>query len=167
MEQAAIESKSLQNEKVRFTIHNKPLCVVEFDMEALESLDDNCTKKAIRAIAKEVSLPGFRKGKAPDELIVKNFPKELDQEWRQEIANESFQECRKLAKIPVIHRDAKITYNLKSHSHSGALLTLSFETEPKVPHVDPKQMHLKSVKRPDVNDDKVDETIRQMLTFLC
>lgn len=167
MEQGTLENQSLQNDNVRFTIHYKPACIVEFDIEAHEPLIKNAHKKALRTIAKEVTLPGFRKGKAPDQLLLKNFPQEIDKEWQQEIANICFQECGKLAKIPVLHRDARITFKMKSHSPSGALLTLAFETEPKVPHIDPKQMQLKSVKRPDVNDDKIDETMRQVQLFFA
>ncbi len=167
MEQAAIEPQAHQNDKVRFTVHHKPSCIVEFDIEGLEPLVKSAHKKAIRVIAKEVSLPGFRKGKAPDEMILKNFPQEVDKEWQQEIANIAFQECHKLSTIPVLHRDAKITYKMKSHSPSGALLVLSFETEPKIPHVDPKLIQLKPVKRPEVSDDKIEETIRQVQLFFA
>lgn len=167
MEQAAEESKILQNENVRFTVHHKPACIVEFDIEALEPLVKSAQKKAIRTISKEVTFPGFRKGKGPEELILKNYPKEIDKEWQQEIANICFQECQKLAKTPLLHRDAKITYKIKSHSLSGALLILSLETEPKIPHVDPKQLQLKPVKRPDVNEEKVEETIRQIQLFFA
>jgi trigger factor len=167
MEQTAAETQTLENEKVRFTIHHKPACIVEFDVEALEPLVKSAHKKAIREISKEVTLSGFRKGKAPEEMILKNFPKEVDKEWQQQIANACFQECEKLAKIPILHRDAKITYNLKNHSPNGALLTLSLETEPKVPHVDPKQLQLKSVKRPEVNETKIEETVRQTQLFFA
>lgn len=167
MEQAVTETQNLNNENVRFTIHRKPACIVEFDTEALEPLVTRARKKAARSIAKEVVLPGFRKGKAPEALIIKNFPNEVDKEWQQEIANESFQECLKLAKIPVLHRDAKISFKMKSHSASGALLNLAFETEPKIPHVDPKLMKLKDVKRPEVNEDKINETIRQVQLFFA
>lgn len=167
MEQTASEPQVLQNENVRFTIHHKPACVVEFDIEAFGPIVKNAHKKAVRAIAKEVTLPGFRKGKAPEEMIIKNFTKEVDKEWQQQIANICLDECQKLAKVPVLHRDAKVTYSLKSHSSNGALLTISLETEPKVPRVDVKQLQLKPVKRPDVNEDKVNETIRQIQLFFA
>lgn len=167
MENAVAESQPLQNENVRFTIHHKPACIVEFDVEALQPLVKNAKKKAARIISKEVTLPGFRKGKAPEEMIEKNFAKDVDKQWQQEIANACFQECEKLAKVPILHRDAKITYTMKSHSSSGALLTLSLETEPKVPNVDPKQFQLKPVKRPEVNEEKINETIRQTQLFFA
>ena len=73
MEKTESESQALQNENVRFTIHHKPACIVEFDVEALEPLVKSAHKKAARTISKEVTLPGFRKGKAPEEMILKNF----------------------------------------------------------------------------------------------
>jgi trigger factor len=167
MEKTEPESQLLQNENIRFTIHRKPACIVEFDIEALEPLVKGAHKKATRTISKEVTLPGFRKGKAPEEIVLKNFAKEIDGEWQQEIANACLQECRKLAKVSILHRDPKMTYKLKSHSSSGALLTLSLETEPQVPHVDPKQFQLKPVKRPEVSEEKVDETIRQTQLFFA
>ena len=167
MENAEAESQMLQNENVRFTIHQKPACIVEFDVEALEPLVKSAHKKAARTISKEVTLPGFRKGKAPEEMILKNFAKEVDKEWQQEIANACFQECEKLAKVSILHRDAKITYKMKSYSPSGALLTLSLETEPKIPRVDPKQFQLKPVKQPEVNEEKINETIRQTQLFFA
>ena len=167
MEQTASEPQTLQNENVRFTIHHKPACIVEFDIEAFGPLVKNAHKKAARAIAKEVTLPGFRKGKAPEEMIIKNYTKEVDKEWQQQIANACLDECQKLAKVPLLHRDAKVTYQLKSHSQSGALLTISLETEPKVPRIDAKQLQLKPVKRPEVNEDKINETIRQIQLFFA
>ncbi len=167
MEQTESGTQTLHNENVRFTIHHKPACIVEFDVEALEPLVKSAHKKATRTISKEVIFPGFRKGKAPEEMVLKNYAKEVDKEWQQEIANACFRECEQLAKIPVLHRDAKITYNLKSHSQNGALLVLSLETEPKVPQIDPKQLELKPVKRPEVNEAKIEETLRQTLLFFA
>jgi trigger factor len=167
MEPTESGTQTLQNENVRFTIHHKPACIIEFDVEALEPLVKSARKKAVRTVSKEVTLPGFRKGKAPEEIVLKNYAKEVDKEWQQEIANACFQECEKLAQVPILHRDAKITYQLKSHSQNGALLILALETEPKVPHVDPKQFQFKTVKRPEVNEAKIEETIRQTQLFFA
>ncbi|MBS0652300.1 MAG: trigger factor [Verrucomicrobia bacterium] len=167
MEQTAVEPQILSDDDVRVSIHRKPACIVEFDVEASKKLVSEAHKIAVKRIAKEVTLPGFRKGKAPDELVLKNYGSQVDKEWQQAIADLGFRACEKLAKVPLLHRDAKVTYKMKSHSHDGALFTLSFETEPTIPSVDPKQMQLKPVKRPDVNEEKVSETIRQVQLFFA
>lgn len=167
MEQTPTDTQVFQNERVRFTIHQRPACVVEFDVEALEPLCRDARKQAIKSIAKEVTLPGFRKGKAPEAMIAKSYEKEIDKESQNALANIAFTDCQKLANIPLLHRDTQVVFKMKSHSQTGALLTLSFETEPKPPQIDPKRMHLKAVKRPAVNEDKVNETIRQIQLFFA
>ncbi|MGH2611636.1 MAG: hypothetical protein ACRDFB_01140, partial [Rhabdochlamydiaceae bacterium] len=62
----------------------------------------------------------------------------------------------------------KIGYNMKSHSlQEGAKLILFFETEPTIPFIDPKTITLKQIERPEVNADKVEETIRQVQLFFA
>lgn len=167
MDRATAEPRQLINEHVRFTIHNKPSCIVEFDVEALKPLTQAAHKKAVKKVGKSVTLPRFRKGKAPDALIEKNFPDEIKKQWDQEIANAAFQECQKLANIPMLHKEAKVSYSIKSHSSHGALLALSFETEPTLPFIDPKEIQLKSVKKPEVTPEKITETIRQTQFFFA
>lgn len=167
MDQATTEPRQLINEHVRFTVHNKPSCIVEFDVEVLKPLIQTAYKKALKKIGKSVTLPRFRKGKAPDNLIEKNFPDEIKKQWNQEIAHAAFQECQKLTNIPILHKEAKVSYKIKSHSSHGALLLLSFETEPTLPFIDPKGIHLKSVKRPEITPEKITETIRQTQFFFA
>ena len=167
MDQTTTEPRQLINEHVRFTIHNKPSCIVEFDVEALKPLMQATHKKAIKKVGKNVTLSGFRKGKAPENLIEKNFPLEIKKQWDQEIANAAFQECQKLANIPMLHKGAKVSFSMKSHSPHGALLLLTFETEPTLPFIDPKEIQLKNVKRPEVSSEKIAETIRQTQFFFA
>jgi trigger factor len=166
MEQTTTTTE-FQNDLIRFTLHQRPQCVVECDVEALEPLVLKAHQHAVRAVAKQVSLPGFRKGKAPEAMICKNHPKEIDQEWQQAIADLCVKECIKLGTIRLLARDPRITYKMKSHSLKGALLSLFLEIEPLIPHVDAQKMQKQPIKRPDVNDEKIDETIRQSLLFFA
>ena len=160
-------SEVLSDENIRFTIHYKPGCTIEYDVEVLEKLVKEAYKGAVKIVSKEVSLPGFRKGRVPDAMIIKNFKKEIDKAWQQEIATLSFQACQRLSKYRPLQADTKVQFNMKSHSESGALLTLGFETTPKIPTVDPRALQLKAVKRPEVNEQKVAETIRQIQLFFA
>src|SRR5690242_12517421 len=108
-----MEQAPFQNDHLRCTLHQKPACVVEYAVEALEPLVQEARKKAIKKVAKEVSLPGFRKGKAPEQMVVKNFSTQVDKEWQQEIANVTFLECQKLAPVRLL-KDGKINYAMKS-----------------------------------------------------
>ena len=159
--------QQFSSETVRLNVHRKPKCMIEFEVEALTPLVQDAHRKAIRRVAKEVVLPGFRKGKAPDELVLRKYPNEVDKVWQEMIAESAFRDCQNLAKIPLLHKDSKVSFKMVKHSQEGAKLLLNFETEPELPQIDPKKIELKSVERPAVSDEKVEETIRQTQLFFA
>lgn len=154
-----------QNEQVHFTVHRKPQAIVEYEVEVFPAILKETYSQAVKTVGKEVSFPGFRKGKAPEDVVMKRHPGEIDKKWQDLIANTAFKECDRLAKIPLLRRDTTISYKMHKHSMESAKLTLSFETTPVIPSVDPKKFQLKAIERPEVNDEKVEETIRQTQLF--
>lgn len=156
-----------KNDKVHVVVHRKPACRIDFEVEAFAPLVKPALDKATKMVSKEVTLPGFRKGKAPEALVFKNYPSQVDKKWQELIAEVAFQESQMLAKMPMLNGDPKISFNMLRHSSEAAKLVLSFETEPVVPAIDPKELQLQAVERPAVNPDKVNETIRQIQLFFA
>jgi trigger factor len=157
-----------RSDAVSFSVHRKPRCSVEFQAQISPEFTKAAYEKAVKIVSKHVSLPGFRKGRAPHELVIKKFAKEIDKEWLEELANRGFAECEKLANIPVLKKDSNVHYTSKSYSlEKGAELHYTFETEPTIPAVDPKQFHLIEVPRPPVTDKEIEETIRQVLFYFA
>ena len=156
------------NETLKVKAHFKQHCKVELEVHAQPPLVKEAYRKAVKIIGKEVTLPGFRKGKAPDALVEKSYTKQIDSEWQKAIADLAFQNSIKLVNIPLLNNEPKIGYNMKSHSlDDGSHVILSFETEPTLPQIDPKVITLKAVERPAVNEDKVNETMRQLQLFFA
>lgn len=156
-----------QNDHLSVVIHIHPDCRIEFEIDATPSLIKPAYDRAVKAVAKEVSLPGFRKGKAPTNLVEKNHPKQIEKAWQEAVAESAFKEAHQLAQTPLLNNEPKISYSFKSLSHEAAKLSVFFETEPSVPTIDPKHISLKAVERPLVNEKKVEETIRQLLFFFA
>jgi trigger factor len=156
------------NENLKVKVHFKPNCKVELEVHAEPSIVKEARQRAIKIIGKEVTLPGFRKGKAPEALVEKSYSNQIDGEWQKAIADLAFQDSIKLINIPLLNNEPKIGYNMKSHSmEEGSSLILFFETEPTIPPINPKDITLKSVERPAVNEDKVRETMRQLQLFFA
>lgn len=156
------------NDLVKIKAHFKPACKVELEVEAAPSIVKEAHDKAVKLVGKEVSVAGFRKGKAPAALIEKNYPKQIESELQKVTSDLAFRECMKVCKIPILNNDLKISYNMKNYSlQDGAKLILFFETEPTIPTIDPSAITLKSVERPEVSADKVEETIRQVRLFFA
>lgn len=156
------------NEALKVKVHLKSNCKVELEVHAQPSIVKEAYRKAVKIIGKEVTLPGFRKGKAPEALVEKNYSKQIDSEWQKAIADLAFQNSIKLINIPILNNEPKIGYNMKSHSlEEGSSLILFFETEPTIPRIEPKEITLKAVERPAVNEDKISETMRQLQLFFA
>lgn len=166
-EEKAEKKEEFKNDQVEMTVHRKPNCVVEYAVHALRPICVEAHKQAAKSVGKEVMIPGFRKGKAPPELVAKRYPHDLDKRWQEGIANLSFQQCAQLANIPMISQDAQITFKMEKHAREGAKLVLSFETIPNIPAVDPAKCILTEVKGPEVNKEKIEETIRQTQMFFA
>lgn len=157
-----------KNSDIHLLIHKRPACRIELEVEVSPTIVKQAHKQAVKQISKEVTLPGFRKGKAPEAFVVKNYPQQVDKEWQETIANLSFQESAKLTHLPLLSQDTRVTFKMQKHSlEDGAKLSLTFETDPEVPSVDISKIDLQPVKRPEVNDEKVSETIRQVQLFFA
>lgn len=161
------EKEEYKSDKVHLTVHRKPNCIVEYEVEATRPICIEAHKEAARSVGKEVVIPGFRKGKAPPELVGKRYPHELDKRWQEAIANAAYRASAELANVPVVRPDASITFKMENHSRDGAKLILSFETIPHIPSIDPAKCALEVAEKLTVDKEKVDETIRQTQMFFA
>ena len=169
-EEREAEGKPLEYESdaLRVRVARKSGCLMEMTVHAKESLVVPAHKKAIRAVSKQVSLPGFRKGKGPDDLILKNYPKEIDKHWEQILADGAFKECLKLAKIPILDTSTEVKFKMDRRSlKGGADLILTFETTPEPPAVDPKTLELQAVDAPLLDEEKIAEAIHQVRFYFA
>ncbi|NGX38670.1 MAG: Trigger factor, partial [Chlamydiae bacterium] len=98
------EEKPLEykNDIVEVSVYHKPGCRIEMQIKASQDMVKEAHKKAIRTVSKQVNFPGFRKGKAPPEMILKNHPRDVDKSWQQVIADVAFKEAQSLAKVSLL-----------------------------------------------------------------
>ncbi|MBI3211290.1 MAG: trigger factor [Simkania negevensis] len=162
------QKETFKSDSVSLTVKHLPDCIIEYNVQCKPSIVKAGKKEAIHAIAKEVSLPGFRKGKAPDTLIEKNYPSHVAERWEKEIANLSFIECQKITKIPLLDKESSIHFKMERYSlEEGGIMNFAFETEPTVPKIDLTSIELQEVKREVIDDAKVEESIHQIQTFFA
>ena len=163
--QSDVHPEELVSEEVRVSIHRKPACRIELHVKTSSDIVAKARKDAAKTVSKEITLPGFRKGKAPDDMILKKYPNDVERQLHKSIADLAFVEAQKLAKVPTLNNNSPISFDLKNQSEEGAELTFTFETEPKIPSPDPKKFEPKLGDRPEVGDKQIDEAVRQMMFF--
>ena len=145
----------LRADSCTFTVKKKPACLVEYAVTAFSPLVRSARKTAVRSVAKEVTLPGFRKGKAPSKLVVKRFSARVNERHRLEIAQTAFEACVKVTK-QVLDPGTKLYFDVKKCSPEGAELLLRFETRPEVPSVNVEGTELSFTPHPPVDDKAVE-----------
>jgi trigger factor len=82
-----------QNENMTVDLKRDPGCLIRLDISLSPLATQAAYQKALKTVNKEVSIPGFRKGKAPQTLILKNYSQHVDREWRELLLNTAFGEA--------------------------------------------------------------------------
>ncbi len=76
----------------------KKLVRVELDVTAVDAAFDEVTK----SIQKQASLPGFRPGKAPRDMVIKKFEAEIKDEAKRKLIGESYRKAIDEQKLQIV-----------------------------------------------------------------
>jgi trigger factor len=162
-----LQNESHHHPDVSVIVHRKPACHVELEVKASPQLVAVARQGAIKKIGKETVLPGFRKGHAPAELVVKRHPSAVENEWRKSIADAAFAAAQTQTRISVLS-NTRVTFDLKKYSsEEGAELVFSFDSEPVVPSVNPKLFQPRPVQTIEIKDRQIDEAVYQSRLFFA
>jgi trigger factor len=157
----------MKNEDISIKLEKKAGCLVELEVKVLSSFIQAAKKEALKDLKKEIDFPGFRKGKAPDSIIFKKYPKAFEETWHKKLADISFIKANEKEKLPILYSESKIIFNMKEILEDGATLTYSYESEPEIPKVEPKDFHLKELTQHEITDKELDEALRQSQFFFA
>ena len=115
-------------------------------------------KKAVAKIAGQVNIPGFRKGKAPRNIIEMHYGKEaVKQEAFELVANQCYTEALEQEKlIPV--SDPKVEDSV-FEENKDMELTIKVTLKPEVKLVDYKELHVEK-EAVEVTDEAVEEQVQ-------
>ncbi|MDX1992972.1 MAG: trigger factor [bacterium] len=141
-----IQTERLEDHKARFT--------VEIEPERL----DNAKKAAARALAKRVSIPGFRKGKAPYHLVVQYLGENnILQDALDELSQEIYRETIGQADIEPYGPGSWDDFKLEP----SPTFIYTVPLQPTVTLGDYRSVRM-PFEVPPVEDDQVDEAMRRL-----
>jgi trigger factor len=162
----AEQTQTFSSDLVSVSMTTKPNCLVELLVHTKTKLIQEAKSQGLKALAKDVSIPGFRKGKAPISLLEKRFPDAIKQETLKVLANAGWIEAQKLIQKPLSNQNGKINYDLKHLDlENGCDLVFGFESEPVVPEIDFSSIKVEKVEKEVVDEAKIDETVDQIRNF--
>ncbi len=169
------ESKLPEEQKLCFSsddisveLVRKPDCLIDLKIKTTPGFIKPLYDKGIKAVAKGVSFPGFRKGKAPIKIIVEKYPKQIEAEAKELISQRAFVEASRLTKVSLVS-DTKVgcswTNTLDEALQEGAQITYQYETYPTIPDVEIEKYPLKKVEKESIDEEKVKKRMEEMQQF--
>ena len=156
--------QTFQGDGFSFEKETLPNCRIKYTAVPEKGLWDKAKKAAIKKISKEVSIPGFRKGKAPEAIILRNHGPQVAQNTESELANICFAECQKIAKMPILHGHNNVSFHVEGEGESKKLF-FAFEAEPTIPELNISDFSLPEVQEEKVDEERVDAEIDSVRSF--
>jgi trigger factor len=156
--------ETFKTESISFEKETLPNCRIKYTAVPAQPLWDKARKQAIKNIAKEVSIPGFRKGKAPESIILKKHGAQVIQSTETALADICFAECQKEAKMPILHGNNNVSFHVEGEGTEKKLY-FAFEAEPTLPALDFGAFSLAKTETEEVDEKRVEEEIDQVRSF--
>lgn len=120
-------------------------------------------QKAVKKVNKQISIPGFRKGRAPDRTVISRYSSYVEQEWKEEIVGDAYRAALDLTQIYPMNRESIQKPKIeKCSQEEGAVVHISYEHYPHVPAVDFSQIKLSPLAKEPVADEKIDEVLEEV-----
>ncbi len=161
-----MSQQELASDNVKVVVSQEPGCHITFHLTVPPQVAQAGYNKAIRAVNKEVSLPGFRKGKAPEKLVIQHYSKYVDREWRTLVMDTAFREAVELTQIRPLHQQAVEAPEVNRMSiDEGVELTIKFESMPTIPKIELDQLKLEPVEQQAVSQQDIDQAIEDLRLF--
>lgn len=163
MQEATSAPQELQNDNIRVQISKKPGCQVRLDVEITPTATKAAYEKAVKNVRKEVSVPGFRKGKVPDQILKHNFDHAIQREFRDTVLQTAFSESLTLGNLRPFTRNSLKRSELKKCSlEDGATAIFELEVEPAIPTIDYSAIQAKFVEPRGIDEKMIGRSYRQL-----
>lgn len=141
----------------------QPGCRVKLAVTISPEANQNAYEKAMKNVTKEVSMPGFRKGKAPKDMIISKYKNAIQEEWRSVLIDLAFSEALELSGVyPYRQNTIKKPIINASSPDQEANITFEFEHFPEVPDIDVSELKIEPINPNGITDKNVDELVEDL-----
>ncbi len=158
------QQETFNNEHVDLKVTRLPQCGLKLDITVSPKTAQVCHAKAIKMVSHEVVIPGFRKGKAPQEVIKTRYGQLIQKEFVDLVLDLSLREALSLAKLQCIResftKKAPVIY---SCTPQKVHFMVQCEAQPLVPHVNVDDISLSKVTTREITERDCERAIQSMV----
>ena len=156
---------TFQTELVDFEKETFPHCKIKYLAKPKQPLWEKARKQALKKISKDISIPGFRKGKAPLNIILQKYGTQIEKQTENEVADICFEECQKVGKTPILHNHNNVSFHIDGKESTDPTFVFSFDAEPALPKLDYSKFQLKAIPAVVVDEKQIAEELDQIRGF--
>jgi trigger factor len=151
------------SDKIHVLATENPGREYSLNITAFPELLSTTFAAAVKNVSKEISIPGFRKGKAPTQLILQKYSKVVNEQWREITINAGLQEALKLLQLRPFTNDIRCPSIKEFSKEKGANFIITFEATPRIPTLAYEEITLKEVPLPAVTQMEIDKVMQDLL----
>lgn len=150
-----------ENEHIKLDVERQPGCKVSFKITTLPLATKAAEVAAVKAISKEVNIPGFRKGRAPDSLVKTQFQNQIKKEFISILTNNSFAEASKLSKIFPLNQETQVKLlQCEPINETSYEIAIEFESYPDIPKIERSDLTLENREAAPVTEEQIDRRMQ-------
>lgn len=154
---------TLENEHIQVSVERHPECRVVLAITTLPLASKAAKSAALKTIVKQVNIPGFRKGHAPESLIQQRFAPQVEKEFNDILIRNAVNEAIRLAKIfPSRNSEAMKLLKFEPMGSDSYFISAEFESFPEVPSVDFNSITIQQTAPKAVTEKEIEERIEDL-----
>lgn len=154
-------SQQYGNDEIQVVETAKPHCKIQLEVSLSPQASERCYQQALKEIRKHISIPGFRKGKVPKDMVEDKYAGDIAKEFRQQITSLLNDACKLTGKFP-IHEQTLSIQSISAKRDDRSSFVAQFETFPSVPVISPETLELQLFELQPTSEEEVKNTIRNL-----
>lgn len=157
------QHEEFRNENILVKLAREPGCLVKMQVEVTPEGTKVAYGDACKRVSKQVSLPGFRKGRAPLAMLQQHFGPQIEREWKDSVMNLALRDAVKLTQVaPLNPQNIKPPQVDRCDREEGASLFFHFEAMPDIPEVDASSLDLSGIEKEAISDENVEQAVEAL-----
>lgn len=168
MNQQSLSSISLENTNIKLNVEKQSGCKVIFSITTLPAATKAAEAAAVKAVTKEVNIPGFRKGRAPEALVSSQFAPQIKKEFGDILTRNAFSEAIKLSGIHPLSNESPVNLTkCEPIDATSFLIEIGFDAYPEIPSIDPSALSVARQEAEPVTQDLINKHIEELRLHHC
>ncbi|MFI0434895.1 MAG: trigger factor [Parachlamydiaceae bacterium] len=151
------------NDNIHVEVTKFPHCQIKFDIKVTPKATEAAYLKALKNVNKEVNIPGFRKGRAPEKMIVERFEEAIQKEFIDIVLQTGFNDAIDLTHLhPLKEGKIKRPHIHECSREKGASFTIEFEARTTIPTVKLEEIEIQRIPRESITDQERQNAIQNL-----